>query len=375
MLYLMRISRKFTTAFSRSFTPTFTKTITTALITTVVTTAPMSGITASPLPLAKATNQHLVAHEPSAPHCTDLMILASRGSEEHLRGVTPTKYSTTSDWVSNGWEGRNVRNWLQFVEAHHLRTRGTSLLHDIPVMGTTGAYYRADLPIPALIFEDPAVMALRWLWAFFNAPTILFDLIFAGSSFLKSMADGTAGLIQQVKDYEHRSGCQPRYILAAFSQGTVISAEAEKHLAAEGKLAGTMYIGNPFHREQYGISELALFTDLRAGSSDRQGSSLIGQAPSRIPGQLSSEIETPPAPHVPKTERNAWGSTINSPGTANRVDYCTTGDIVCSSSDETLATLFTVFGGTHDRYMETNEEENIAAAEAVITMIERAREE
>ena len=49
-------------------------------------------------------------------------------------------------------------------------------------------------------------------------------------------------------NYEAITECRPRYVVAGYSQGALVTTSVEKHLANTGRLEGAVTIGNPLHK-------------------------------------------------------------------------------------------------------------------------------
>src|SRR5699024_12107848 len=61
-----------------------------------------------------------------------------------------------------------------------------------------------------------------------------------------------------VEDYEAMTGCSPRYVVAGYSQGALVTASVEKYLADTGRLKGAVTIGNPLHKYPQAMDRAAL---------------------------------------------------------------------------------------------------------------------
>lgn len=65
------------------------------------------------------------------------------------------------------------------------------------------------------------------------------------SGLVNSLRSGIANAPGFVADFEHRTGCQPDYILFGYSQGSIVLSHLEQHLHEKGQLRGVVYLGNP----------------------------------------------------------------------------------------------------------------------------------
>src|SRR5699024_8069055 len=66
-----------------------------------------------------------------------------------------------------------------------------------------------------------------------------------------------------VEDYEATTGCSPRYVVAGYSQGALVTTSVEKYLADTGRLEGAVTIGNPLHKYPQAMDKAALPEDKR----------------------------------------------------------------------------------------------------------------
>ncbi len=246
--------------------------------------------------------------------CPAVAVIAARGSGQNTK-VIPTRYSWGAPWTSNGWEGETIRAFLRHAENRYVATHGgNSLMKDVEVIGLEPRYYPATFPeydvpevaIPSTLLQAVG-LAVQW------ANPVLMTARRAGNEFLDSVRIGRGGVMQMVNDYEHATGCRPKYVLSGYSQGAMILLEHERELARRGQLAGVVYFGNP---------------NTAAGDWSTVG--VAGGGAGGMLGMLPFNTKTAAA-------------------TPNRVNYCLPLDAVCDLSIPTLQASRPT-GGNHGRY-------------------------
>ncbi|NMB22131.1 MAG: hypothetical protein GX983_02025, partial [Corynebacterium sp.] len=174
-----------------------------------------------------------VAHAGDMGDCPATVIVAARGNDAS-KTVNPVRYSEESDAVSNGWEGLNIRAFLQYAEQRHLDQHGESLLRDIPVLGLSGEYHPADIPIPEITDGAGLIDVLP------RAGEVITSTV---DGFRRTIDVGIPGARLAIEDYEAATGCAPRYILIGYSLGASMLSLQEDWLAQKGQLGGTFYFG------------------------------------------------------------------------------------------------------------------------------------
>lgn len=155
--------------------------------------------------------------------CPSVVTLAARGSEEN-----ETYAPGASNGYSNGYEGETLHRFLDYASTVHPDLFGPD---DRTVLAIDADHYPARFPVgEAGENPDPATVV--------NGVGLFMD----------SMARGLPGGFEMVEDYEQSTGCRPDYVGLGYSQGVAALTPAQHALAAEGRLRGAVYFGNPFHR-------------------------------------------------------------------------------------------------------------------------------
>lgn len=167
--------------------------------------------------------------------CPATVVVAARGNDSR-DGVTPVRYSPQSDIVSTGWEGENIRTFLQFAENRHAAAnQGQSLLADTYVLGLSDEYYPADISIPEVTDAADLGAVLP------RVGGLVTDTVFG----LRNSIDvSIPGIRTAIEHYEATSGCTPGYILIGYSLGATVLPFQESWLAEKRQLVGTLYLGS-----------------------------------------------------------------------------------------------------------------------------------
>lgn len=153
--------------------------------------------------------------------CPSVVALAARGSEEN------TVYApSAANGYSDGHEGDTINRFLSYTTAVHPELFADG---DRSVLTVDAERYPARFPVGEA-GEDP------------DPATIVNGV----RLFIDSMARGLPGGIDTVEEYERASGCTPDYVGLGYSQGVAVLAPVQHQLAAEGRLRGSVYFGNPF---------------------------------------------------------------------------------------------------------------------------------
>ena len=187
-------------------------------------------------------------------------------------------------------------------------------MKDVEVIGLEPRYYPATFPeydVPSVAVPSTILQALALALQYANPVWMMARRV--ATEFVDSVQIGRTGVMQMVNDYEHRSGCRPKYILSGYSQGAMILLEHERELARRGQLAGVVYFGNP---------------NTAAGDW-----STVGVPAGGAGGMLG---------FLPFNTKTAGA-------TPNRVNYCLPQDSVCDLSIQTLQASQPT-GGNHARY-------------------------
>lgn len=231
--------------------------------------------------------------------CPATVVVAARGNASKDM-YTSTRYSTQSDFSSNGREGQTIRSFLQYAEARHMAVNGgDSLLKDTYVLGLTEDDYPAEITVPAVEEMGDIISLLPELGGLSSSVV---------GSLKENLDIGIPGARTAVEDYEATTGCTPQYILIGYSLGATILMQQESWLAEKGQLAGALYMGT-VHQSP--------------GDPD-----VIGAVHS--PGGILGW--------------SPWNSRVTA-GTSNRILYCLPDDIAC---DPTPAALHRVWQETDD---------------------------
>ncbi|GAB3597056.1 hypothetical protein CFAEC_10370 [Corynebacterium faecale] len=167
--------------------------------------------------------------------CPSTVVVVARGNDSR-DSVTPVRYSPQSDFVSTGWEGENIRTFLQFAENRHAAAnQGQSLLADTYVLGLSEEYYPADVSIPEVTDAADLGAVLPQLGG------LVTDTV---SGLKNSLDVSIPGIRTAIENYETSSGCTPGYILIGYSLGATVLSFQESWLAEKGQLVGTLYLGS-----------------------------------------------------------------------------------------------------------------------------------
>lgn len=248
--------------------------------------------------------------------CPAVVVVAARGSEQN-DDLRPTRYSTQGPWVSNGFEGPTLRDFLLFAEQRHLERTGGSLLADVAVLALDDAVYPAALPLPALAEAGEELSppeTVRRLGEVLSEAPAHHILGHAGTRFAASVETAAAGVPGVLADFEATSGCSPDYLLLGYSQGAIVLTLQEQWLHEEGRLAGAVYLGNP----------LLAPGDPGMVLPEVRGGALRGVPPELRPGA--------------RTDR--------------RLNYCLPGDFACDLDPGALAEAMTSHAGAHAAYFQ-----------------------
>ncbi|AZA12770.1 cutinase family protein [Corynebacterium choanae] len=135
--------------------------------------------------------------------CPDAVILVARGSGE-LQQPPRTLPSGT---VLNGWEGKRLRPLLERIDTNN-----------VVIIAMPADTYEAS-PFWTEIYK---------------------------TGVRTSAVGGAQAAIATAVDFEDRTGCHPSYVLLGYSQGAMALGMAERILALSGRLAGSVYIGDPY---------------------------------------------------------------------------------------------------------------------------------
>lgn len=255
----------------------------------------------------------------SPARCPAVTVIAARGSEQN-ENLEPTRYSPEAPWVSNGYEEENIRAFFHFSEQRYRERTGESLMRDVQVLPLDASVYPASLHLPRLaeVGENMSPMeTLRRLGALLRetpAHEIAWNAV---RGFLSSLVNGALSVDEVIRGYEAETGCRPQYVFFGYSQGAMLLSARERDMqeALAGRLAGTLYIGNP----------MLAGGDPSLVGDPRSGVGLLGLAP------LNSR-------------------TLSAVDDQHRLNYCLRDDFVCDAGVESAAKAFSGGGGAHALY-------------------------
>ncbi|APT93633.1 hypothetical protein CPHO_03315 [Corynebacterium phocae] len=175
-----------------------------------------------------------------------MAVVAARGSDQNAAQgeyLGPQTYGTRT---SNGYEGRNFISFFHFVDSRH-----PGLMDKVQVIGLDEEQYPAAMNVPPLAKEGEVLSfgqvleRMHFIVTHYSLGQMAWGTTFG---LLDSLRRGEENAPGVVAEYERRTGCKPRYIVAGYSQGAIVATSLEKPLAAQGKLHGAFYLGNPLHR-------------------------------------------------------------------------------------------------------------------------------
>jgi len=190
--------------------------------------------------------------------CPNTVVLAARGSdqnEENGEYFGPQRYSEHAE-LSNGYEGPNFTALFHQVEQRHPGT-----MESVYVLALDEDAYPANMDLPPLAEEGenigPIEMVQRAVGIVQQYPLgeLLHSVTFG---VIDSLRSGVNNASRVVEDYEATTGCSPRYVVAGYSQGALVTTSVEKYLADTGRLKGAVTIGNPLHKYPQAMDRAAL---------------------------------------------------------------------------------------------------------------------
>ena len=190
--------------------------------------------------------------------CPDTVVLAARGSdqnEEYGEYFGPQLYSEHAE-PSNGYEGPNFTALFDQVEQRYPGT-----MDRVYVLALDEKAYPANMDLPPLAEEGENIglieLVQRAVGIVQQYP--IHDLIHSVAfGFIDSVRSGMSNAPKVVEEYEATTGCSPRYVVAGFSQGALVTTSVEKYLANAGRLEGAVTIGNPLHKYPWAMERAAL---------------------------------------------------------------------------------------------------------------------
>lgn len=180
--------------------------------------------------------------------CPDTVVLAARGSDQNEyygEYYGPQLYSEHTE-PSNGFEGPNFTALFHQVEQRHPGT-----MDSVYVLALDEEVYPASMGLPPLAEEGenigPIEMVHRAVGIAQQYP--IHEMLHSvASGFVNSVRSGMSNAPKVVANYEAITECRPRYVVAGYSQGALVTTSVEKHLANTGRLEGAVTIGNPLHK-------------------------------------------------------------------------------------------------------------------------------
>lgn len=195
--------------------------------------------------------------------CPDMVVLAARGSdqnEEYGEYFGPQRYSANAE-LSNGYEGPNFTALFHSVEQRHPGT-----MDSVYVLALDDEAYPANMDLPPLAEEGENISAVEMVQRAvgitkqYPIGELLHSVAFG---LVDSLRAGVTNAPKVVEEYEADTGCKPRYVVAGFSQGALITTSVEKYLADTGRLHGAVTIGNPLHKYLWMMERAVLPEDKR----------------------------------------------------------------------------------------------------------------
>ncbi|GEM_PF-777280 len=288
----------------------------------------------------------------SWPKCPEVVIVAARGSEQN-DNITPTRYSATApaEFSSNGYEAENIQGLLHLVERRYGQTHhGASVMDSVAVLGLDAQAFPAQMYLPRLGEEGEELPAgelanrIGGILSSVPLPELVNRPIREAVTGINQGIDSLPSVIEQ---FEQTSGCKPDYLYTGFSQGAVVLGSQEQLLFQQGRLRGSVYLGDPtFSREQLGAQDVLVGNPI-------VGKGLIHQLPPSTP-EREAVMRRHALAQVP------------------HVYYCVAGDYACDTSAETVAKSLQEQGGPHVKYFLGAEPnlEDTQVADAVIDLIE-----
>lgn len=124
-------------------------------------------------------------------------------------------------------------------------------MDDVYVLGLDDDAYPATMELPPLAEEGENLTSAQTssrLWTVLTTNDIPALVRGVTIGALDSMQDGMRNAPGFVDRWEAETGCAPQYITAGYSQGAIVATSVERHLAAKGRLLGSIYLGNPLAR-------------------------------------------------------------------------------------------------------------------------------
>ncbi|MGP5028807.1 cutinase family protein [Corynebacterium casei] len=121
--------------------------------------------------------------------------------------------------------------------------------------------YPANMDLPPLAEEGENISAIEMVQRAvgitqqYPIGELLHSVAFG---LVDSLRAGVTNAPKVVEEYEATTGCKPRYVVAGFSQGALITTSVEKYLADTGRLYGAVTIGNPLHKYPWILNRAAL---------------------------------------------------------------------------------------------------------------------
>ncbi|WJZ01536.1 cutinase family protein [Corynebacterium freiburgense] len=172
-----------------------------------------------------------------AGECPAVEIVATRGTMED--SVGPQQYG---DAQSNGFEGDTLSRFFRYMEQRH----GIEVFDEVAVTGVSEGAYRAEPELPQEVIhpaenEDRFTAATRLILEQGSISTVIEPFM----SFLRSVFDGENTIPKAMNAEHNQQGCDPGIILVGYSQGAMVLQPYEEQLAQEGKLIGSLMLGNP----------------------------------------------------------------------------------------------------------------------------------
>lgn len=119
-------------------------------------------------------------------------------------------------------------------------------MDSVYVLASDDGAYPANMDLPPLAEEGENISAIEMVHrAVGIAQQYAIGELLHSVAFrlVDSLRDGVANAPKVVEGYEATTGCMPRFVVAGFSQGALITASVEKYLADTERLHGEVPIG------------------------------------------------------------------------------------------------------------------------------------
>lgn len=169
--------------------------------------------------------------------CPRIEIVAARGTSEI--GIGPQKYGSA---VSNGFEGKVLSRLLHFIEQRY----GPEIFDEVVITGIDDTVYRAEPRVPDTVGEPgPPNARKEAAWELIQKHGPIRTIVEPIARFMRSAFDGSVAVPAAMEMKAQDTGCRAQTIVLGYSQGAIVLQPYELQLAREGRLVGTLMIGDP----------------------------------------------------------------------------------------------------------------------------------